>query len=145
MPQTGSAVPTRPEYDPYDARQGADPYPTYARLRDEAPVFFSPVMNGRVLTRYDDVVAALTDTRRFSAVGSIGIDPFESFPPEVQRIFDQGYKRFPGLIEMDPPVHSAYRSLVNMATMVQGRQRRHASVRRAPGSFHLSAWAIASA
>jgi cytochrome P450 len=115
MRQTGSAVPTLPDYDPYDPGQRADPYPTYARLRDAAPVFFSPVMNAWVLTRYDDVVAALTDTARFSAVGSIGIDPFDSFPSEVQRIFDQGYERFPGLIEMDPPVHSAYRSLVNLA------------------------------
>jgi cytochrome P450 len=72
-------------------------------------------MNAWVLTRYDDVVAALTDTTHFSAVGSIGIDRFDSFPAEVQRIFEQGFERFPGLIEMDPPVHSAYRSLVNLA------------------------------
>ena len=72
-------------------------------------------MNAWVLTRYEDVVAVLTDSKRFSNVGSIGIDAFDSFPTEVQQIFDQGLARFPGLIELDPPVHSAYRSLVNLA------------------------------
>ena len=105
----------RPDYDPYANTHRADPYGVYTRLRAESPVFYSPVMNAWVLTRYDDVVAVLTDTKRFSAVGSIGIDPFTSFPLEVQRIFDQGYERFPGLIEMDPPTHSTYRSLVNLA------------------------------
>ena len=28
-------------YDPYDAAINADPYPTFRRLRDEAPVYFN--------------------------------------------------------------------------------------------------------
>jgi cytochrome P450 len=103
------------DYDPYASTQRADPYSVYTRLRSECPVFYSTVMKAWVLTRFDDVVAVLSDTKRFSAVGSIGIDPFDSFPTEVQRIFDEGYERFPGLIELDPPTHSRYRSLVNLA------------------------------
>jgi cytochrome P450 len=109
------SVPILPDYDPRDPAHRHDPYAVYARLRDASPVFYSPVMKAWVLTRYDDIVAVLTDTRRFSAVGSIGIDPFTSFRDEVQRIFNEGYERFPGLIEMDPPIHSRYRSLVNLA------------------------------
>jgi cytochrome P450 len=105
----------RTDYDPHSAAQRSDPHSLYERLRSEAPVFFSPIMNAWVLTRYDDVVLALTDTRRFSAKGSIGIDAFETFPSEVQAVLQTGPDRFPGLIELDPPVHSSYRSLVNLA------------------------------
>lgn len=115
QPPADASAHSRPDYDPYDAQHRADPYGVFARLRESAPVFYSPVMKAWVLTRYDDVVSVLTDTKRFSAVGSIGIDPFDTFPPEVQATFDQGYERFPGLIEMDPPLHSTYRSLVNLA------------------------------
>src|SRR6476469_3443707 len=107
--------PTRSDYDPYSQTQRTDPYALYARLRDESPVFWSTVMKASVLTRYEDVVTALTDTKRFSAKGSIGIDAFDTFPPEVQAVFNDGLDRFPGLIEMDPPVHSTYRNLVNLA------------------------------
>jgi cytochrome P450 PksS len=43
----------------------ADPYPTYARLRDEAPVFPTRVGGRRawLVTRYDDVRALLRDPR----------------------------------------------------------------------------------
>ena len=106
----------RSDYDPHAlARERIHPYPEYTRLRSEAPVFYSPIMKAWVLTRYDDIVAVLTDTTRFSAAGSIGIDEFSTFPQEVRQIFDEGFHRFPGLIEMDPPTHSKYRSLVNLA------------------------------
>jgi cytochrome P450 len=102
-------------YDPYAAAHQQDPHSTYRRLRDSAPLFYSPRMQAWIVTRYEDVVALLLDNTRVSAVNSIGIDAFESFAPEVQAIFDQGYPRFPGLIEMDPPVHTRYRTLVNTA------------------------------
>lgn len=53
-----------------DARFKADPFPFYARLRAEAPVF--PVMlttrgtqRAWLVTRYDDVIALLKDDQRF--------------------------------------------------------------------------------
>ena len=30
-------------YDPYDIGINADPYPTYARLREEAPAYYNEV------------------------------------------------------------------------------------------------------
>ena len=44
---------------------GPDPYPVYARLRDEAPVAWSPAMNAWVVTRWDDVTRALEDEEYF--------------------------------------------------------------------------------
>ena len=108
-------TPLAERYNPYSARQRSNPYDLYARLRRDSPVFYSPVMKAWVLTRFDDVVMALTDTKRFSAKGSIGIDAFDTFPADVQSIFNTGLERFPGLIEMDPPVHSTYRGLISLA------------------------------
>jgi len=45
----------------------ADPYPTYRRLRAEAPVAWSETQYSWVLTRYDDVMAALKDPRMSNA------------------------------------------------------------------------------
>jgi cytochrome P450 len=110
-----SAAPAPLEYDPNLAFFRANRHAAYARLRAEAPAFWSERMRGWVITRYDDVVAILLDTEQFSAVNSIGIEPFDSFLPEVRAVLDQGFPRFPGIIEMDPPAHTMYRGLVNLA------------------------------
>lgn len=39
----------------------ADPYPLYARLREEAPVVWDPYLHCWVVTRYDDVLRVLKD------------------------------------------------------------------------------------
>src|SRR5439155_14557525 len=49
-------------FNPMDPEFVADPYPTYHRLRREEPVHHSP-LGFWVLTRYEDVVAALRDPR----------------------------------------------------------------------------------
>jgi cytochrome P450 len=54
-----------PEIDfrPYDPGFSADPYPVYARLRDESPVFNSKETGLVMFTRYDDVRALVLDAR----------------------------------------------------------------------------------
>ena len=49
-------------FNPMDPEFVANPYPTYHRLRAEDPVHHSP-LGFWVLTRYEDVVAALRDPR----------------------------------------------------------------------------------
>jgi cytochrome P450 len=66
-----------------------------------------------IFTRYADIVEVLRDTEHFSAVNSIGIEPFSSLPAQVRDVLERGLPRFPGIIEMDPPDHSRYRRLVN--------------------------------
>ncbi len=46
----------------------ADPFPTYAYLREHDPIHYIRAMNTWVLTRYEDVVAALKDRRLSSAL-----------------------------------------------------------------------------
>lgn len=54
-------------YDPYDVAIDADPYPTYRRLRDEAPLYHNAHLDFWGLSRYADVEAALKDVKRLSS------------------------------------------------------------------------------
>jgi cytochrome P450 len=93
-------------FNPMDPEFLADPYPTYHRLRTEDPVHHSP-LGFWVLTRYEDVVAALRDPR-FTK------EPIAAF---VAARF--GVAVPPGLglsmLDRDPPDHTRLRRLVNTA------------------------------
>ncbi|MDY7226043.1 cytochrome P450 [Hyalangium rubrum] len=103
--------------DPYGlmTRQfQVDPYPTYARLRDEAPAYFSEGWGGWILTRYQDVQAGFKDTRRMSSnrAGAFGaLLPAalkERLAPVVRSLSSWA-------LLIDPPDHTRIRSLVNKA------------------------------
>jgi cytochrome P450 len=81
----------------FDDAQIRDPYPRYAQWRIRHPVWFDRDSNHWVLSRYDDVMAALKDHQRFSsaAMGNLGMP----MPPIVD----------------DPPRHTQLRSIVNKA------------------------------
>jgi cytochrome P450 len=93
------------EFDPYSDTFFDDPYETYARLRDEAPVYYNEKYNFYALSRYDDVVAAHKDWKRLSSAH--GLDPFMMSKPfeEVQA--------YRSIIMMDPPSHDRLRGLVS--------------------------------
>src|SRR3546814_7986543 len=48
-------------YDPYDTGIHADPYPAFARLRDEAPLYYNEPHDFFALSRYEDVERSLVD------------------------------------------------------------------------------------
>lgn len=62
-------------------------YQTYATLRDEHPVYYDEQRNIWMLTRYDDVKAALRDTARFRSAGTS-----QDFVPQLQATDDQTHK-----------------------------------------------------
>ncbi|WP_419845506.1 cytochrome P450 [Candidatus Poriferisocius sp.] len=47
---------------------GADPYPAFRRMREEAPVVWAEPLQAWVLTRWDDITAMLEDTENFGAL-----------------------------------------------------------------------------
>jgi hypothetical protein len=53
------ASPIFGRFHPYRPSYALDLYPTYRRLREEAPVYFHPVFRAWILSRYDDVSTAL--------------------------------------------------------------------------------------
>ena len=48
-------------FDPYDVGINADPYPTYARLREEAPIYHNERYGFWALARHEDVQKALAE------------------------------------------------------------------------------------
>ena len=68
-------------YDPYAYEIHEDPYPTYARLRDEAPVYRNEERGFWALSRHADVMAAFRDSDRFSNAQGVSIDPAAAGPP----------------------------------------------------------------
>jgi cytochrome P450 len=81
-----------------------DPFEHYRRLREQCPIFSDERYGGfTLLTRYDDVRAAAIDWRTYtSSVAGVTAIPVITHRDKPQ---------LP--IELDPPLHSAYRAIVN--------------------------------
>lgn len=94
-------------YDPIGIHL-LDPYPLYERARREEPVFYSPVLQAWVVTRYDDVVTVLRDPETYSSA-----DPFTrvvEVSQAAQRELMAGYPPFPDLIQSDGELHAWLRA-----------------------------------
>ncbi|SEM22051.1 Cytochrome P450 [Stigmatella aurantiaca] len=97
----------------------ANPYPLYAQLR-RGPVCQVEPGGMWAVSRYDDVVAVLKDTRRFSSVG-LGrgfLPPWLARNPVAS-----------SLVMKDPPEHTRLRGLVSKAFSGPALQRLEAQVR----------------
>ena len=90
----------------------ADPYPFFARARKEAPIFFSPMLNAWVVSRYDDVIAILKDPMRFSSVGAV-TTAVRWTPETLSILSDTINPALPTLGNSDPPEHTRIRGSVN--------------------------------
>jgi hypothetical protein len=90
-----------------------DPYPVYARLRAEAPVYFSPALQCWLLTRYQDVLGAFRDPRLSSRLtSSYG----RLLPPELlARLAPLLRNLASWVIFTDKPEHTRLRGLINKA------------------------------
>ena len=92
-------------FNPMDPEFLADPYPMYHRLRTEEPVHHSP-LGFWVLTRYDDVVAALRDPRLAKeAIAGFIAARFGAPIPQMGL----------SMLDRDPPDHTRLRALVSKA------------------------------
>jgi len=90
----------------------SDPYPLYDELRERHPVYWSQGWNAFLVTRYDDVVDVLRDSRRFVNAGRYTLF-MEQLPPERRVEFGQFYEYWtkPGFNLSDPPDHALVRTL----------------------------------
>jgi len=91
-------------WDPFDPTLRDDPYPLWRRLRDEAPLWWNSRFDFWVLSRFDDIEVAHKDTETYSSAHGTTI---EMMTPEPM---DTGL-----IIAIDPPRHTALRSLVSRA------------------------------
>jgi len=89
-------------FDPYSPAVDADPFPYYKTLRDEHPCFWSEEAGMWVLSRYDDILAALTNWRVYSSSKGNLIDEFPGRAGST-------------LGSSDPPRHDRLRALIQSA------------------------------
>jgi cytochrome P450 len=91
-------------YNPYDYEIHEDPYPTYARLRSEAPLYRNDELDFWALSRHADVVRCFRDTDTFSSAYGVSLEPSASGPKAYRTM---------SFLAMDPPDHNRMRDLVS--------------------------------
>ena len=92
-------------YDPFAPESWEDPYAAYTWLRDEEPVHVIPGRDLWVLSRFEDVQAAVSDPATFSSEAGISLDGGFASSKGVP----------PNLLTLDPPRHDDLRRLVSRA------------------------------
>ena len=90
-------------YSPYAYEIHEDPYPVYARLRAEAPVYRNDELDFWALSRHEDVLAAFRNLDGFSNAQGVSLEP-SAFGPDAHK--------FMSFLALDPPRHTRMRSLV---------------------------------
>ncbi len=112
-------------FDPLDPAFRVDPYPFYARLRQEAPVHQTP-LGSWAISRYADCAAVLKDQRWSSDLRNV-----DAYRMAVEQgLIDPDQEilnRTPPFLVRDPPDHTRLRGLVSKAftpKVVEG-QRPH--------------------
>ena len=102
-----------PIFNPFLPSFRENPYPAYARLRVDDPVHWSPALQVWVLTAYDDCVAVMRDQQTFSS------DPRHAKGQLAdvlrERRLELPLGDVPVVLNVDPPVHTRLRSIVNRA------------------------------
>lgn len=105
-------------YDLFSPAFKADPFPTFALMRESDPVYAHAAPDGRTIwyiTRYDDVAAVLKDDQRFckdprnaqdTVGGAAGKAGFHSRPYQLIN---------ENMLFSDPPDHTRLRALVSQA------------------------------
>ena len=89
-------------FDPYDVSINADPYPTFRRLREEAPLYYNEQHDFFAVSRFADVNKALVDHETFSSARGAIIELIKAnieIPPGT-------------VIFEDPPIHDIHRKLL---------------------------------
>src|SRR5215472_11437884 len=116
-------------YEPFSEAVREDPYPYYAALRDEAPVYWAEGAQAWCVSRYDDVLFVLRNPELFSSdamrtmlMGARpGVNLLEDPEVMARALALTQALAFPleeliagrQLLSEDPPRHTAMRNIVN--------------------------------
>ena len=100
---TTTSTESEVRFDPYDVELIADPYPMFARLRDEAPLYYNAEYEFYALSRFADVNKALIDVGTYSSARGVILELIKANLeiPSGMLIFE------------DPPIHDVHRKLLS--------------------------------
>jgi len=98
-------------FDPFDLR---DPFPSYQRMRAEAPVFYDETIGYWIVSRHADIKAVFEDWRTFSSENAQApVRPLCETAKQVLRKAD--FTAYSGLSARVPPDHTRIRKAVSGA------------------------------
>jgi cytochrome P450 len=102
-------------YDPWSPEFVADPYPAYAELRRDRPVYFDEPTGQWVVTRHADVNALLRDRRLGRTYLHVASHEEFGRPPEPEFLAPFWRLIRAGMLDVEPPDHTRLRRLVSKA------------------------------
>ncbi len=95
-------------FEPFEMN---DPFPSYAALRENAPVMFDERINYYIVSRYGDIKAVFDDWQTFSSENAQA--PVRARSAAALKIMnDGGFTAYSGLSARIPPEHTRMRSIV---------------------------------
>ena len=98
--------PSNADITSHDAYTTGVPHATFARLRDEDPVYWTEEKDGSgfwSILRYDDAMAVSRDVETFTSSKGIRLEEMDAEETEARLT----------MMELDPPNHTRYRRLVS--------------------------------
>ena len=101
-------------FDHYDHALQDDPYPTYARLRDEAPLFHNEKHDFWVMSRYADIHKAWRTDDVYSNRMGVTLD---------ESAWNEDAHLVMSFLAMDPPEQTRLRRLVSRGLHTEARRR----------------------
>ena len=115
-------ITNEPDYELFCHQQLQNPYPLFARLREEVPIHWCEPMKMWLVTRYDDVLAGLKETKQLvSDRQGMYSDPLT---PENRQLAQPLIEHINLWMQnLNPPDHTRNRNLVNLVftpRMLQG-------------------------
>jgi cytochrome P450 len=98
-------------FDPIVAPQILQPYPWLKVARSEQPVFYMPEYDEWFVTRHEDMLDIIRDPARFSNAHTVELQDL----PALEQALPDGNPLAKGLVNTDPPEHTAMRKLAQRA------------------------------
>lgn len=103
------------EYNPFAGPHLQNPYPFFARLRQEAPVTFSPMLGMWLISRMDDINEVLNNPTSYSSANNLASET--ELTPEARAILGPGPILTDSPLNTDPPAHTRLRRLLQRGFM----------------------------
>jgi cytochrome P450 len=92
-----------------------NPFPFYQWAHANAPVIEMPGTGMKIVMSYEMCAEATGRVEEFSNNFTAALSGAMSQDPEVAAILEQGWPQIDTLLTADPPVHTRFRKLVNLA------------------------------
>jgi cytochrome P450 len=106
-----NACPISHDFNPFDSDYLKDPYPHFARIRTEEPIFYSSELDYWVVSRYADIREVFLDSDHFSA-SEAGAQLTPPCPAAQEILIDANFVPRTNLVDEDPPEHGKRRNIL---------------------------------